>query len=114
VTDKTSNNGGETCMRGWKAKFVFLLMVYFAGFATAIYCLLPAPEAQMGEESSEHSAARAGQFAQSFNVGMHKCLDVAKDISVEVSRLIKQKLDQRAERQANSHTETQESHTEDY
>jgi len=100
-------------MGGWKAKFVFLLMVYFAGFATAIYCLLPAPEAQMGEESSEHSAARA-EFAQSFNVGMHKCLDVAKDISVEVSRLIKQKLDQRAERRADSHTETQESHAEDY
>jgi hypothetical protein len=102
-------------MRGWKAKFVFLLMVYFAGFATAIYCLMPAPEAQMSGESSEHSAARAEQFAQSFNVGMHKCLEVAKDVTLEASRLIKQKLDERrAERQANNQTEPRQSYREDY
>jgi len=86
-------------------------MVYVAGFATAVYCLLPAPETQPGEESSESSAVRREQFVQSFNVGMHKCLDVAKEISVEVSRLIKQKLDQR---QANSRAEAQKPDTEDY
>ncbi|MGD0785409.1 MAG: hypothetical protein ABR969_06325 [Sedimentisphaerales bacterium] len=26
---------------GWKGKFVFLLIVYFAGFATAVYYLAP-------------------------------------------------------------------------
>ena len=26
---------------GWRSKFVFVLIVYFAGFATAIYCLCP-------------------------------------------------------------------------
>jgi hypothetical protein len=86
-------------MRGWKAKLVFLLIVYFTGFATAIYCLAPAPEVQPGEESSAHSAAKSNQFAQSFNVGMHKCLDFAKDATLRVSSFIKQKLD---ERQADS------------
>jgi hypothetical protein len=101
-------------MRGWKAKFVFLLMVYFAGFATAIYCLAPTPEAQMSEESSGHSAAKA-EFVQSFNVAMHKCLEVAKDITLEASRLIKQKLDEkRAERRADNRAETQKPYTEDY
>jgi hypothetical protein len=102
-------------MGGWKGKFVFLLMVYFSGFATAIYCLAPSPEAQMSEESSGHSAARAQQFAQSFNIGMHKFLEVAKDITLEVSSLIKQKLDQRqAEKQADNRAETHGSYTEDY
>jgi len=98
-------------MGGWKSKFVFLLMVYVAGFATAIYCLVPAPETQPGEKSSASSAASREQFVQSFNVGMHKCLDVAKQISLEVSRLIKQKLDQR---QANSRAEAQKHATKDY
>jgi len=115
AADKNNLNGGETYMRGWKAKFVFLLIVYFAGFATAIYCLVPAPENQMNEkfqESSGYSSAKAG-FVQSFNVAMHKCLNVAKDISVEMSKLIKQKLDERrAERQANSHAKAQDTDAE--
>jgi hypothetical protein len=115
AADKNSSSGGETCMRGWKAKFVFLLMVYFAGFATAIYCLVPAPENQMNErfqESSGYSSAKT-EFVQSFNVGMHKCLEVAKDISVEVSELIKQKLDEkRAERQMGNQAETRDADTE--
>jgi len=86
-------------MRGWKAKLVFLLIVYFAGFATAIYCLAPAPEVQPGEESFALSAVKSNQFAQSFNIRMHKCLDFAKDATLRVSSFIKQKLD---ERQADS------------
>jgi len=82
-------------MRGWKTKFVFLLIVYFAGFATAIYCLAPVPEAQVGEKSLVYSAVRTEQFAQSFNVGMHKCLDFAKDATLRVSSFIKQKLNER-------------------
>jgi len=82
-------------MRGWKAKLVFLLIVYFAGFATAIYCLAPAPEAQVGEEGFAHSAVKSEQFAQAFNVGMHKCLDFAKDATLRMSSFIRQKLNER-------------------
>lgn len=82
-------------MRGWKAKLVFLLIVYFAGFATAIYCLAPAPEALKGKESIVHSAVISKQFAQSFNVEMRKCLDFAKDATLRVSSFIKQKLNEK-------------------
>ena len=82
-------------MKGWKAKFVFLLIVYFAGFATAIYCLAPAPDVQPGEERSVNSPTKPNQFAQSFNIGMHKCLDFAKDATLRMSSFIKQKLDER-------------------
>jgi hypothetical protein len=82
-------------MRGRKAKLVFLLIVYFAGFATAIYCLAPVPEAQVGEENPAHSTVKSEQFAQAFNVGMHKCLDFAKDATLRASSFIKQKLNER-------------------
>ncbi len=31
---------------GWRSKFIFLLIVYFAGFATAIYYLAPSDRGQ--------------------------------------------------------------------
>ena len=85
-------------MGGWRSKLVFLLIVYFAGFATAIYCIAPVPENQAGqlcEKSFAHSAFKSDEFAQSFNTGMHKCLDFGKDAALRVSRFIKQKLDER-------------------
>ncbi len=46
-------------MGAWRSKLIFLLIVYFAGFATAIYCLAPVPEtrtSQLGEKSFANSA----------------------------------------------------------
>ena len=62
-------------MRGWRGKIIFLLIVYFAGFATTIYCLVPVPENQPAEKSFVYSAFKSDEFAQSFNAGMHKCVD---------------------------------------
>ena len=85
-------------MRGWRIKLVFLLVVYFAGFATAIYCLAPVPENQAnhsGETSFVNSALKSDELAQSFNVGMHKCIDFGRDAAWRTGRFIKQKLDDR-------------------
>jgi hypothetical protein len=85
-------------MGGWRAKLVVLLVVYFAGFATAIYCLAPVPENQASEppaKGSAHAALKSDEFAQSFNAGMHKCLDFSKDAARRVGVFIKQKLDER-------------------
>ena len=85
-------------MRGWRIKLVFLLMVYFAGFATAIYCLAPVPEnqaAQFSEKSFAFSALKSDEFAKSFNTGMHKCIDFSKDAALRVGKALKQKLDER-------------------
>jgi len=85
-------------MTGWRSKFVFLLIVYFAGFATAIYILAPVPEnqaSQFREKSFTYSALKSDEFAQSFNTGMHKCLDFGKDVACSVGRFIKQKYNDR-------------------
>jgi len=85
-------------MRGWRSKFIFLLIVYFAGFATAIYCLAPVPENQAGEpgeKSFAFSAIKTDGFAQSFNSGMHKCIDFSKDAACSAAKYIKQKLEEK-------------------
>ena len=85
-------------MRGWRIKFVFLLIVYFAGFATAIYCLAPGPESQTSETRKggfAFSTLKSDEFAKSFNTGMHKCIDFGKDAALRVGRHLKQKLDER-------------------
>lgn len=85
-------------MFGWRAKLVFLLIVYFAGFATAIYCLAPVTASQTEEPYEKglmRSAIKSDEFAHSFNAGMHKCLGFAKDATWRTGRFIKQKLDER-------------------
>jgi len=98
-------------MRGWRIKFVFLLIVYFAGFATAIYTLAPVPENKANasansffssktaeEKSSVFSALKSDEFAKSVNTGIHKCIDFGKDAAWRTAKLIKQKIDQRQNR----------------
>ena len=85
-------------MGGWRIKVIFLLVAYFAGFATAIYTLAPVPENQVSvpcEKSFAYSALKSDEFAQSFNAGMHKCIDFGKDAAWRVSKFIKQKLNER-------------------
>ena len=101
-------------MRGWRAKLVFLLIVYFGGYATAIYNLAPAPEnkakasaessffrsikADAEEKSSVFSAVKSDEFKQSLNSGIHKCFEFSKDAAWRTARFIKQKIDERQAR----------------
>jgi hypothetical protein len=82
-------------VRGWRTKFIFLLIVYFAGFATAIYMLAPAPkgsaEKSFGNISSV-SAFNSQEFAKSFNAGIHKCLAFGKEAAWNTAEFIKEKL----------------------
>ncbi len=96
-------------MRGWRIKFVFLLIVYFGGFATAIYTLAPVPENKAnasanswfspsktaGDKSSVFSAIKSDEFAKSVNSGIHKCIEFGKDVTWRTAKFIKQKIDQR-------------------
>ena len=82
-------------MGGWRRKLIFVLIVYFAGFATAIYTLVPVPEdysSADGKRSISHSALKSDQFAQSFNVGLHKCIDFAKVAAKDLGAFLKEKL----------------------
>ena len=47
------------------------------------------------EKSFVHSAFKSYDFARSFNTGMHKCLDFAKDAAQRVGKFAKQKMDER-------------------
>ena len=85
-------------------KLLFLLMVYFAGFATAVYFLEPLPESQNRQSyedgSYEDCAAPAAassnsqEFIKSFNKVMRTCALAAKDATIKAGKFIKQKIEQ--------------------
>ena len=82
-------------MKGWRTKFIFLLIVYFGGFATAIYMLAPAPEGS-AEKSFDNIASASAfdsqEFTKSFNTGMHKCLAFGKEAACHTAEFIKEKI----------------------
>jgi len=87
-------------VRGWRTKFIFLMIVYFAGFATAIYMLAPAPERGTDKSfgnTSSASAFNSQEFAKSFNSGMHKCLAFGKEAAIHTAEFIKEKLQEMRE-----------------
>jgi hypothetical protein len=87
-------------MRGWRTKFIFLLIVYFAGFATAIYMLAPAPEGSTSKSFNNITSASAfnsQQFAKTFNAGMHKCLAFGKEAAIHTAAFIREKLQEMRE-----------------
>ena len=82
-------------MRGWRSKIVFLLVVYFAGFVTGVYCLTPVPEGQNNPDDQKgfvHSVIKSDEFAKSFNSGVHKCIAFGKDAAERAGEYIKEKM----------------------
>jgi hypothetical protein len=88
---------------GWRTKFIFLLIVYAAGFATAVYCLAPTPD-QKSQPSLQlaqvGSILNSQQFVKSFNSGMHKCIGFSKDAALEAAKLIRTKMQEAAKSQS--------------
>lgn len=68
-------------MGTWKRKLILLLVVYFAGFATAIYCLAPVTDESYpsAKKGLTHSIVKSDEFAKSFNVQMRKFLAYSED-----------------------------------
>ncbi len=82
-------------MRGWRSRFVFTLIVYFAGFATAIYTLAPEPKGETAQHSGDGTPGaqfNRGEFVESFNSGMHKCLTFGKEAAQRTAKLVKAKV----------------------
>jgi len=84
-------------MGGFRAKFIFLLVVYFAGFCTAIYFIAPVNENKgFGEGKSTFSSAFASdKFAGDFGSALHKCVDFGKKAALETADFLKEKYRQR-------------------
>ncbi|MBW8001824.1 MAG: hypothetical protein FVQ80_07340 [Planctomycetes bacterium] len=93
---------------GWKAKFIFILFVYFAGFSTATYVVGPKPKADPFKASTNKAFnfeaivhefngkdEKSKKLAQSFNTGLHKSFGFSKDAAIKMTDFIKQQIEQR-------------------
>ena len=91
-------------MRAWRAKLLFMMIVYFAGFATAIYTLAPVEDGRYVDadsgfvQNSDASAVKAQQFRQLADAGFAKFLSFAEEKTIVAGRFIKQKLAERRQR----------------
>ena len=82
---------------GLRAKFVFLLVVYAAGFLTAIYCLAPAPEQTPGQATQRGSilgSLKSDEFAMSVNSGIHKAIGLSKEAADRAAQMIREKIEE--------------------
>ena len=107
--DKILRRKGDNYCMGWRTKLVSLLIVYGAGFATAIYCLAPAPEAGPGQPlqlAGIPSAIQSQELAKSVNSGIHKCVDLGKEAAGELAKRIRQEIDKAQSEPATSRPAT--------
>ncbi|HON90695.1 MAG TPA: hypothetical protein PK373_07945 [Sedimentisphaerales bacterium] len=89
---------------GWRTKFIFLLIVYCAGFVTAVYCLAPTPE--QGTRGSLGLAGMAGtikseELAKSVSSGIHKCVDLGQEAAAQLARRIQAQIGKAQSESAN-------------
>jgi hypothetical protein len=84
---------------GWQNKVLVVLVVYFIGFATAIYALAPVNTQAAGPtvpknqpQSFSHSLLKSDEFALKFSSGLRSCLKVGSKAAVQTGELIKQKI----------------------
>ena len=89
-------------MRNWRGKLIMALIIYFAGFATAIYFLAPVTETG-GEPAkvtrSRESNSETQQFAIAFNGKLKQALSFAEEKAVEIGQVIKTELAERQQEQ---------------
>jgi hypothetical protein len=89
-------------VKGWRSKLIFLCIIYFAGFATAVYMLAPPPEAEKGKNAQQKNQKQgqiqstfvnfdSQEFVKSFNSGMHKCISCGKVAAKKTAEYIKEK-----------------------
>ena len=82
---------------GWRMRLVFTLIVYFAGFATAVYLIAPTPETGTRASTGRNSASsglKSDELMRSLQAGMGKCVDLGKDMAARAAELIKNKLEE--------------------
>ncbi len=78
-------------------KFIFLLIIYFAGFATAIYILAPPTDAQLcsGNTAAVASTVEPSRFVQTFSAGLHKCVGFGKEAAIQLGGKMKEKIEEK-------------------
>ena len=88
-------------MHRWRSKLLMALIIYFAGFVSAIYALAPAPDkkgdgkARQSNESSSQAASKSERLALAVNSGMRKCISFAEEKTVAAREFAKAELARR-------------------
>ena len=89
----------------WRSKILLGLIIYFAGFATAIYTLAPASEKTEKTQvpwslfgSKEDAESESKEFASAFNSGMQKFLCFAEGNAAKVGQAVRARLAEREKR----------------
>ena len=80
---------------GWRGKFVFTLMVYVSGFLTAVYFLAPTKGGDRRlplDTDAMKNALQSQNLTDAVNSGMHKCIDLGKDVAARASLMIKDRI----------------------
>lgn len=70
-----------------RSKLLLLLIIYFMGFATAIYFLAPVQDSNISQ-----NFVKTNEIAKKVDVGMKQFLCFAGEKTVELGRIIKSKL----------------------
>jgi len=85
-------------MRDWRSRLIGVLFVYFCGFATAIYALVPgsqdlAEEQGLATEPKESAVSilKSDDFAHQFRAGMDKCVSFGRTASIKAAELLRKK-----------------------
>lgn len=81
-------------VKGWRSKLISTLLVFFAGFSTAIYILAPAPKSDATEYAKRDEPKakfNSEEFVEDFNSGMHKCIEFGKEAALRTGKLIREK-----------------------
>ena len=91
-------------MRNWHSKILLALIIFFLGFATAIYALVP------GSDNAERVRSTTGEtetysqsdegftserFARTFSSEMRKCISFAEEKSAAACEFVKTKMTER-------------------
>lgn len=83
-------------MGRWRGKLLFALILYAAGFFTALYVLAPADsQAAAGDGLSGHAQSQTSEavqvpaWAASARVGMDKALSFAEEKALQLAEKIK-------------------------
>jgi hypothetical protein len=90
---------GRSTMRSWRSRLLSTLIVYAAGFATAVYALAPADSAATSGKSGSKTTAQAGewksrseQFAKATGVELRKFVSFAEEKALQASEAVQKKL----------------------
>ncbi|MCK4999611.1 MAG: hypothetical protein KAS23_08750 [Anaerohalosphaera sp.] len=83
-------------MRGWRSKMLVVLVMYFAGFATAIYTIAPSNASAAGSayvsDEGGGPSSQADQIAVKVKTGMTKFFSFAEEKITHAGNVIKKKM----------------------